>query len=386
MEFNTGAIIIEGHVQGLSNTRAIGEAGYPVYVIDKGNCLARYSRYCKKYYRCPDYDSDELADFLVGLAKKENLSGWVLLPSNDHAVLTLSRNRERLLDHFRFTIPGTDVIMNIYDKSKLLRLAAECRVPIPNTYYLNSADADISSLSYPILTKGKMGLSFYQATGKKVHLAQNKQELKSQIENISKVYPVENLFHQELIPFDGKNKTVSFTAFCIEGQIKTHWIGVKLREHPIRFGTATFAWSIECHELLKPSQKIMERLKFTGVCEIEYLKDPRDGQYKLIEINARTWLWVGLARACGVDFAKIAFHYLTGKDEEYPEDYVKGISWLNYLTDTIFAMKAIQKKQLTLKAYLESMKGRKVHAIWSSNDIRPGIMFLFLALYIAVNR
>ncbi len=29
-----GAIIIEGHVQGLSNVRSLGEAGIPVFVID----------------------------------------------------------------------------------------------------------------------------------------------------------------------------------------------------------------------------------------------------------------------------------------------------------------------------------------------------------------
>ncbi len=28
-------------------------------------------------------------------------------------------------------------------------------------------------------------------------------------------------------------------------------------------------------------------------------------KYKLIEINARTWLWVGLAKACGIDYANI---------------------------------------------------------------------------------
>ena len=45
MKNNTGVIVIEGHVQGLSNTRSLGEKGIPVYVVDKDNCIARYSRY-----------------------------------------------------------------------------------------------------------------------------------------------------------------------------------------------------------------------------------------------------------------------------------------------------------------------------------------------------
>ena len=35
-----GAIVIEGHVQGLSNTRSLGELGIPVYVLDVSHCLA----------------------------------------------------------------------------------------------------------------------------------------------------------------------------------------------------------------------------------------------------------------------------------------------------------------------------------------------------------
>jgi len=45
-----GAIIIEGHVQGLSNTHALGAAGIPVVVVDTANCIARYSRYCKGFF------------------------------------------------------------------------------------------------------------------------------------------------------------------------------------------------------------------------------------------------------------------------------------------------------------------------------------------------
>ncbi len=43
-----GAIVLEGHVQGLSNTRSLGELGIPVYVIDVVHCLAQHSRFCAK--------------------------------------------------------------------------------------------------------------------------------------------------------------------------------------------------------------------------------------------------------------------------------------------------------------------------------------------------
>ena len=39
-----GVVVIEGHVQGLTNTRILGKAGIPVIVVDAGNCLAKHSR------------------------------------------------------------------------------------------------------------------------------------------------------------------------------------------------------------------------------------------------------------------------------------------------------------------------------------------------------
>ena len=52
MNPKTGAIIIEGHVQGLANTRSLGKAGIPVVVIDKASCVAASSKYCQSFFLC----------------------------------------------------------------------------------------------------------------------------------------------------------------------------------------------------------------------------------------------------------------------------------------------------------------------------------------------
>src|SRR6056297_2905832 len=128
-----GAVIIEGHVQGLSNTRSLGEMGVPVYVVDKTNCIARYSKYCKKFFRTPDFIRDEFADFLIELAKKENIEDWVLIPSNDHAVYTISKHKEKLEQYYKVITPGLDIIERIYDKMQLINLAKQNNIPVPVT-------------------------------------------------------------------------------------------------------------------------------------------------------------------------------------------------------------------------------------------------------------
>ena len=50
-----------------------------------------------------------------------------------------------------------------------------------------------------------------------------------------------------------------------------------------------------------------------GLSQVEFKRDPRDGSYRLMEVNPRLWQWHGLAAACGVDFPRIAYEDLVGE-------------------------------------------------------------------------
>jgi D-aspartate ligase len=376
---NPGAIIIEGHVQGLSNTRSLGEAGIPIFVVDKINCLARYSKYCKKFFYCPDFLSEEFVVFLLNLAEEESIKNWVLIPSNDHAVYSISKNKKRLEKYYKIITPGIDIIEKMYDKTSLLAIAERAEVAYPVTQYFKSANDIVNdSLKFPVITKGRNGLTFYKTIGKKVLLAGSEAELRKQLSQLSTKMSIEETFTQELIPFERLNKTISFTAFCLDGEIKTHWIGEKVREHPIRFGTGTFARSINCEALFESSKTLLNSLKYTGVCEIEYLLDPRDRKYKLIEINARTWLWVGLAKNCGINYSVLLYNFQNGIENNYPGSYDNKKEWMHYLADLPFSIIGLLKREYTLKEIFLSYLRFPSPAVFSLNDILPALAEILL--------
>lgn len=376
-----GAIVIEGHVQGLSNTRSLGEAGIPVIVVDKVNCIARYSKYCTKFFQCPDFITDEFAKFLIDLASRENLGGWTLIPSNDHAVHTLARFKNKLEKYYKVITPDLDTVLNIYDKSRLLSIAQKSSTPFPVTQYFKTTEDKINKeLTFPVLIKGRKGLTFYKTFGKKAFRAENEKEFREILKEINEKIDLQETFTQELIPNDGKNKTISFTAFCINGEIKSYWMGVKLREHPIQFGTATFAESMYEEVCYNQSVSLLKTLNYTGVCEVEYLKDPRNDIFKLIEINARTWLWVGLAKHCGIDYAKMIYNYCNHLEFEYSNNYKRNIKWINWYTDFPIAMYSILKGELSPKKYLHSLSGEKTRAIYNPRDFKPTVAFLVLLI------
>lgn len=374
----TGAIIIEGHVQGLSNTRSLGEIGVPVIVVDKNNCIARYSKYCKKFFYCPDFKSEEFISFLLHLAEKENLSEWLLLPSNDHAVFNISTHHQILSKHYKLITPRISIVENIYNKERLIKIANKSEVPAPISWFPNSYDKlNANTFKFPCLIKGKFGLNFYKKAGKKAFLANNQNELVQIVSLLKEKMPADDLFIQELLPYK-KNKTISYTAFCENGYIKAHWTGIKLREHPVNFGTATYAKSIKINEVELSAQKLLKELNYTGVCEVEFLFDPRDNQYKLIEINARTWLWVELAKKSGVNYAVLAYHYVHEMPNNYTLDYQVGKEWMHYITDAPFSILGFLKGAYTFKELIKSYLRFPKPAVFSWKDIIPFFAELLL--------
>lgn len=367
-----GAIIIEGHVQGLANTRLLGKAGIPVYVLDKGSCVARYSKYCKKYFKCPDYLSDDLASFLIKLHRAEGLQDWLLLPSNDHAVWTIAKHKPELEKRFKVITEDLDVLSKIYNKRELLELADAANLPIPKTVMPIDENPESVDLRYPLLVKGNNGLSFYKRWGHKAIPVKNEKELRQLWQNSLKGIEPDEYFVQEIIP--SKHKTVSCTVFAVQGDVKSHWTGAKLREHPLTFGTATCCKSINDEEILQLSKSLVKLLGYTGVCEIEWLRDPRDNEPKLIEINARTWLWVGLAAKCGVNYPLQIWEYLNHGTQPSEHPYPPNEIWLNIYTDIFYSLKRILKKMDTPRSILRTYKSFH-EACWDRNDPLPFFMY-----------
>lgn len=374
-------IIIEGHVQGLSNARSIGELGIPVYIIDKVHCIAKYSKYCKSFGLCPDFKSEEFISYLISFAERNRLKNPLLIPSNDHIVENISKHYSLLQGKFTFFVPREKNLYNIIDKSRLLEVAQKCGVNVPKTCYIDNI-SESQSFRFPLLVKGNLGLSFYKATHSKAIEARNYYDLSNIVNLLPDEINRRDVMIQELIPFDPNERVLSFTCFAQKGEIKSFWVGRKLREHPIKYGTGTCAISVLCPELLEQATPLIKSLEYDGVCEIEFMKDIRDGKYYLIEINPRTWLWIGLAKTCGIDYAKMLYHYGNGDIQKFPDSYPVGIIWKNSFTDLIYGIKGILNGHLKIGDFLSTFGKKDSPAIWSWKDILPGLIFPFMSIYI----
>ncbi len=382
MNKKSGVIVLGGYIQALSLVRSFAELKIPIYVVENKKCIAGFSRYCKRFLISPKSDSSELTTFLIDIAKRYKLSGWLLIPTDDLLVENLSLNKSILQKYYNFVVPSHTELNRIINKRNLLDTANSCGTNIPKTCYIDSLE-DAKNFRFPLIIKGNYGCSFFQTMHKKAYKVNSYNELTQTLSIIAQSMDTHDIMIQEFIPSRPNDHVLSFTCFADKGNIRSYWIGQKLRERPIDNGTATFAESILKKDLLFQAMPLVKTLSYSGVCEIEFMYDYRDDKWNLIEINPRTWKWVGLAKACGIDYAKMLYKYANKETQEYPNTYLVGVKWIDFFTDPIVGIKLIQAKRISVKEYFMSIKGKVIPAIWNLNDPVPA---LFFPIYFITNK
>src|SRR5256885_1551227 len=88
--------------------------------------------------------------------------------------------------------------------------------------------------------------------------------------------------------------------------------GRKLSQTRGYMGSARVGEAAWVEEVVEQGLALLRALGFHGISQVEVMRDPRDGRYKLLEVNPRLWQWHSLAAACGVDLPWIAYRDLTG--------------------------------------------------------------------------
>ena len=87
-----GAVVVGGDYQGLGIVRSLGRRGIPICILDDERSISRYSRYATYGVRVPDLrDPNAAVEALLDVAKRFDLKGWVLFPTRDELVATISK-------------------------------------------------------------------------------------------------------------------------------------------------------------------------------------------------------------------------------------------------------------------------------------------------------
>ena len=382
-----GGVVIGGDSQGLGIARSLGRHGIPVCVVDDETSISRASRFVRHTVRVRDLRSESsLLDALTLARGRFGLSGWVVYPTRDENVAALAANRDTLSQDFRIPTPGLPAIRYVWDKRETYRLAEQLSIPIPRTWFPRSAaDLDAIDADGPLVIKPAVKEHFFYTTHAKAWRADGRAELANAFRRAAGIVNDGEVIVQELIPGGGEEQYAYCTLF-LNGQPTASMTVRRRRQHPSDFGRAsTFVETISLPDLDEPSVNFLRKIGYYGLVELEFKRDPRDGAYKLLDVNARTWGYHTLGSAAGVDFPYLLFQDQLG--HHVSEARARpGVRWIRLTTDVPNAVRDISTGKLRTRDYVRTLFSVSTEAVFSLRDPLPGLYELALLPYLAVKR
>ena len=371
-----GAIVLGGNFVGLGVVRSLGVRGIPVWVIDSDpkKSIAQFSRYTRRFIE----PTEAIPDLLLRESQTHGLQGWVLFPVTDDYVEILSENRELLSSTFRVTTAPPEITKFALDKRCTYALADELEIPTPWTLMGKSlTDFDAHKLPYPVILKPAVNHHFFPQTNVKAFSVSTPVDLRNRYLQMNKYIPAEEILIQEHIPGAGESQ-FSYCAASREGKVYASMVARRTRQYPVEFGNASsFVETADQAVVAAAGKKFLESIGFDGIGEIEFKFDSRDGQYKILDFNPRTWGWHTLGQATGMDFPYLLWRQSLGL-EILPCGTPRQAAWLREITDLVAIAKSRDRLSEVKKLFDAIWRKKFKLATFSFSDPAPFFAELFL--------
>jgi D-aspartate ligase len=378
-----GALVTGASYRALGVVRSLGRAGVPVCVARTDeHALALASRFVRRRLRWEPGPDEVRRDALIELCRREQLEGWTLIPTDDEDAALIAREHDALGKYFVLTTPSWEILRYAYDKRLAYRLAQDVGVPVPATHPLGP-ELPGSGLSFPVIVKPAFRTRLSQLPPDKAWRANDDADLVELSRRLSSLVDPGTLMVQELIPGE---EQLSYAALCREGQVLAWLTARRTRQFPLDFGRAsTCVESTRDSSVRGDAERLLAGMRLTGIVEVEFKRDPRTGENKLLDVNPRVWGWQSMCARAGVDFPLLLWRMVNGEVVP-PTDSRPGVHWVRMLTDVPAAIGGMRRGRLSGRRYLRSLRRPVEFAVFAADDPLPAGLNAPLLLAIAAGR
>ena len=300
-------------MNGLAAVRSLGRRGVRVLALDhRPWALGLRSRYAEPVLAPEPVEDEE--GFVRSLVRVgESLAGPApIFPTHDEHLNAIARHADVVSPLFRFPFPRWEVLERVQRKRHQLERAEAIGVPVPRTRYPTSAAEARSAaddLGYPVYLKPSNPIGFKRLYARQAYRCETRAEVEDAYARMAEYEPMV----QESIPGGDDHLYTLGSYLAADGEALGLFCGRKLRQTLRWMGSCRVGESLWVDEVVEDGLRLLRALDFHGISQVETKLDPRDGRYKLIEVNPRLWQWHGLAGACGVDLPWIAYRDLVGE-------------------------------------------------------------------------
>lgn len=367
-------VLLGGEANALSVARDLGRMGVRVYAIGASDSCVRHSRYVRWIDVPVENGAEESwARFLLG-SESDPLRGAVVLSCSDDAIQLLAHHREALQKKFLLDDSSPEAQLQVLDKLSTYRHAASAGVCTPRFWEI----ADRQSLReierelvFPLLVKPRLSHLFEARFGRKHVIVHSSEELQRAFEGASDAGM--DVLLMEWIP-GGDDRLCSYYTYLDEqSRPLFHFTKRIIRRYPNGMGAACYHITDEIPELIRPANRLFRHVGLRGLANVEFKHDPRDGQYKLIECNARFTASNCLVSASGVNLAAFVYNRLIGRPTRVPAAYRSGLRLWDPVRDYWAFQERRAAREITLARWIGSILHRQTFCFFKLTDPLPAL-------------
>ena len=369
----------------LALARCFRGTGVPVIAVDTdGNAtLLRRSRNIDRVVTFEHLIADT-TEFIAHLCSlgSELSAEWnkhvLLFPTEDTGLRICADHYAELTKQFTLLGDPEERDLNKFmDKGRFFESLPQESQYVPWTRFFASCDeleAAIETFPFPVVVKPSrkdIDMSFQRTLGTKLIVLESAADITS---SFRELYPPEGVVVQELIEHT-EGQEVCWWGYRSRDGVITGMTARELRKFPIQGGTATFMRSEHIEVLHEYARDILETINFYGVCEMPFLPVQDTEQYKVLELNPRCWLQVGLLYTSGLNAPLMA--YDEAMDTNLPVGHAvarERVTWMSPEYDLLRVFRCGRSGGMlrNLARWFQDLNWADDRAVWSCKE--PGVL------------
>lgn len=369
------AVLIAGEHIALAAARSLSAAGVSVYALGHGEDPTRHSRHRRQFVEVGS--GIRLMVRSMEWLRSKGPRGAVVIPCDDEGLELVAGNRTELAELGYLPIEADDrVLLAMLDKQRTYELAREIGVATPLTFVVETREEVIAAaerVGYPCALKPLSAHRWHRhfPLRTKAFVARDQAELERAV---TRTQPLDlEVMVTELIP-GGDERFCSYYGYLdSDGESLVHITKRKLRQYPPGFGLGTFHLTDRNPDVAAQGLRFLQGIGARGLACVEFKRDPRDEQLKLIECNHRLTGATEQLRAAGADLPLFVYRRLTGASPPPISDYRTAVSLWSPLLDARAFIGYRRRGELTLRRWIASLLRRHRFPIFRWSDPLPSL-------------